>query len=182
VFRFNDNVRPQVERIVSVMQWANDNQYASQRDVFGMMEKALCLIVSRECGDDVLDTIEHSRHHWNFGGNESWLVDVEVAVEHAKQEIADSRIQTTVDVMQALSEHRKQPTTADTIERDSQLRNLLLAGIDHTDLVPAQRSTRGHIRNLCCGMTDAEMIEYYTQERNAGRNFNADCVLEFFAV
>lgn len=89
---------------------------------------------------------------------------------------------TNVHIMQALSAHRKQPTTADTIERDNQLRNLLLSGINHADLAPAQRSTRGHIRNLCCGMTDVEMIEYYTQERNAGRNFSADCVLEFFAV
>lgn len=91
MFRFNDNVRPQVERIVSVMQWANGNQYASQSDVYGSMNKALDLVVIRECGQKVWDTIEHSRHHWNFGGNESWLIDVEVAIENALQEIAESR-------------------------------------------------------------------------------------------
>lgn len=83
MFRFNDDVRPHVERIVSVMQWANSNQYADQRGVYGMMSNALNLIVSRECGADVLEAIENSRNHWNFGGNESWLVDVEVAVENA---------------------------------------------------------------------------------------------------
>jgi hypothetical protein len=71
------------------MQWANNNEYASQRDVYGKMSEALSLIVKRECGVDVEDEIEHSRYHYNFGGNGSWLEDVEVAVDHARENLSD---------------------------------------------------------------------------------------------
>lgn len=181
MFRFNANVRPQVERIVSVMQWANGNQYASQTDVYGSMSKALDLIVVRECGQEVLNTIEHSRNHWNFGGNESWLIDVEVAVDDALQELAakPQPVRTVVDTMREINVLRNTEGPRAT-DRIAELCNRIAITFAPNELAPAQRQLRGNIRNLCCGMTDEEQIDYFIREREAGRNFVADCVLEFF--
>ena len=92
-----------------------------------------------------------------------------------------SPIATTQDRMRDLASLQKDYANPESAIRVATLKRLLLFGIDHTDLIPHQRQLRGNIRNLCCGMNDAEVIDYYTQEREAGRNFKADCILEFFA-
>lgn len=171
MFRFSDNVRPQAEQITHMMQWANNSgKYAGTDSVYGAMGKALAAIIIRECGQYVYDRVNEG-DRWNFGGNESWLIDVEVAIDDAMNE--------TLENMTELAKTRKDSSEVYWADR---IAKQLIEGIDHSNLTPHKRQLRGNIRNLCCGMTESEMVEYYTQERNAGRHFEADCVLEFFAV
>ena len=90
-------------------------------------------------------------------------------------------IPTVQDRMRELATLQKEHSSPEAAIRTATLKRLLLVGIDREDLNSHQRQLRGNVRNLCCGMNDEEVIEYYTQEREAGRNFKADCILEFFA-
>ncbi len=95
-FRFNDNVRPIVENLANMLQWANNQDhddydgrpvYASQRNLFGHFYNALKTIIIEECGYEVYTAIEASRDGFNFGGNHTWLEDVEVAVDNAYEDL-----------------------------------------------------------------------------------------------
>ena len=89
MFRFNGELRIQVTKIVDVMLWANNcgkSGYAGMNSVYGGCSKALKSIINAECGSDIMDLIDCSRNGWNFGGNESYTVDVEVAVQAAIDE------------------------------------------------------------------------------------------------
>lgn len=96
-FRFNDNVRPIVENLAKMLMWANNQDhddtvggrpvYASQRNLYGHISNAIKAIVVAECGESIYNQIENSRYGFNFGGNHSWLEDIEVAIDQAHEEI-----------------------------------------------------------------------------------------------
>lgn len=90
MFRFDDNVRPTVDQLVAIMEWANMQDsdekiandghsiYASQRNVFGHAYAALLAIIDEECGKDVT---KYASREFNWGGGKTWLEDCEFAVQ-----------------------------------------------------------------------------------------------------
>jgi len=87
---------------------------------------------------------------------------------------------TVVDTMREINALRNTEGPRAT-DRIAELCNQIAIVFALNELAPAQRQLRSNIRNLCCGMTDEEQIDYFIREREAGHNFVADCVLEFFA-
>lgn len=92
MFRFDDNVRPTVEQLVAIMEWANMQDsdeklandghsiYASQRNVFGHAFNGMMAIIEEECGKKVAD---YASREFNWGGGKTWLDDCELAVQCA---------------------------------------------------------------------------------------------------
>lgn len=101
MFRFSTESRSIVAGIVTALEYANSHKsLSSQRGCYGHLENALRSIIEAECGKQVVEFIDNSSNHYNFGGNESWLIDVEVAIDNAQTEIAEQTIraiETTVD-------------------------------------------------------------------------------------
>jgi hypothetical protein len=97
-FKFNDNVRPIVANLANMLQWANNQDhddyngrpvYASQRGLFGHFYNAVKTIITEECGSDVYNAIERSRDGYNFGGNATYLDDIECAIDNAYADLND---------------------------------------------------------------------------------------------
>lgn len=90
MFRFSAESRSIVAGIVAALEYANSHSsLSSQRGCYGHLENALRAIIEAECGKQVVEFIDNSNNHYNFGGNESWLVDVEAAIDNAQTEIAE---------------------------------------------------------------------------------------------
>lgn len=88
-FTFPKDVRPFVESLAELMEYANrtdTGNWAVQsvdpaRDgVFGRAEKTITAIVREVCGDKVA---AEYRNYFNFGGHRTWLDSVEAAVQEA---------------------------------------------------------------------------------------------------
>lgn len=89
--RLRDEIRTQVAALANLMMWANSqrNSLANQSSTYGHCEKALRDIIVMEFGQAVYNAIQNSRNGWNFGGNGSWLEDVEAAIENAQDELRE---------------------------------------------------------------------------------------------
>lgn len=98
--RLRPEIRPQVEALANLMMWANNqrNSLARQDSMYGHCEKALHDIIALEFGVAIDNRIRCSRNHWNFGGNESYIVDVEVAIEKAIEEV-DREVQEAYEIL-----------------------------------------------------------------------------------
>lgn len=95
-FKFHPEIRPHVEATVKLMEYANSKEsYLWCGDVYGHASKALDAIILATMGDKVMDKINHMRHGYNFGGNYSWLEDVEVAIQTALDEIAEDEAESS---------------------------------------------------------------------------------------
>lgn len=96
-FTFRPEVREHVRALAELMMFANaqpgmawpaQSSDPTRDGVYGLVAKALEKILEIECGSSVVRLIENSRHGFNFGGNATFLDDVETAVATALDEIA----------------------------------------------------------------------------------------------
>jgi len=108
--RLRDEIRPQVKALADLMMWANNqrNSLANQSSTYGHCEKALRDIIVLEFGQAVYNAIENSRNGWNFGGNGSWIEDVEAAIENAQEELQEE-----IERVKELLEEQKTATNTD---------------------------------------------------------------------
>lgn len=98
MFRFDDNVRPTVERLLTTMGWSNlhgvndkfdddgHSIYASQRYVFRKAYNELMAIVEEKCGKKVADYASRE-FNWEIGGA-NWLEKFEFAVQYGLSRVA----------------------------------------------------------------------------------------------
>jgi uncharacterized protein (UPF0335 family) len=108
--RLRDEIRPQVEQLANLMMWANSQRssLANQSSVYGHCEKALRDIIVMEFGQAVYNAIDNSRNGWNFGGNGSFIEDVEAAIENAQEELQEE-----IERVKELLEEQKTATNTD---------------------------------------------------------------------
>jgi len=106
--RLRDEIRPQVEQLANLMMWANSQRssLANQSSVYGHCEKALRDIIVMEFGQAVYNAIDNSRNGWNFGGNGSFIEDVEAAIENAQEELQEE-----IERVKELLEDSEHPET-----------------------------------------------------------------------
>lgn len=92
-FRFTSDVRPIVKMLAdATMACNNVNRLACQHDhndphglgPYGFAYYGIIAIIRKEAGNDVAERV-----FINFGGNATYLDDVEVAVTEARQDIHD---------------------------------------------------------------------------------------------
>lgn len=104
-FRFADDVRPIVEMLANATMALNAierGQFAAQHDAnsvhglgcYGYAYYGIFAIVKEVCGKEVADAMDYP----NFGGNLDYVTDVEVAVQEAKDEIAEEYAKQLADI------------------------------------------------------------------------------------
>lgn len=112
-YRFPDDVRPYVKSLSELLYFANaeepgtsaayrkGSRWAWQSSdpagngVFGHAMSTVESIICEVHGEELLNRINCSRYGWNFGGNGSWMEDIEVAVETALEEIKEEKLDRT---------------------------------------------------------------------------------------
>jgi hypothetical protein len=99
-FRFPADVRPFVESLAKLLyfanardtgKWAWQSSDPAHNGVFGAAMTTVEMIIREVCGAAILEAIGRSRYGWNFGGNGSFLLDIEVAVQTAIETIAQEK-------------------------------------------------------------------------------------------
>jgi hypothetical protein len=121
--------------------WAHQSSNPEHDGVFGSAMRTVEYIIREECGQEVLDAINHSRHGYNFGGCGTFFEDVECTVQEALNKLAEEKLDA---MQQGIKENDQAEATYERFTPDGESEGKVTVYVQVTDVDPGTGDVTGY--------------------------------------